>query len=50
LIPAGLWSCFEDHVERCLGGAPHTAEAASSDDLAQFSLAGLRAQGGADLL
>jgi hypothetical protein len=48
--PAGLRLCFQDHVERRLGGAPDIAEAAGHDDLAQFGLTGLCAKGGTDLL
>ena len=43
-------SRLEDHVERCLRGASNISEATGSSDLAQFCLAGLRAECGADLL
>jgi hypothetical protein len=45
-----VWPRFEDHVERRLRGTFHTAEPAGSDNLAQFCLAGLRAERGANLL
>jgi hypothetical protein len=49
-IAAGLRLCFEDHVERHLSGAPDIAEAAGRDDLAQFGLARLCAEGGTHFL
>ena len=48
--PRALRSRFEDHVERRLGSASDVAEAAGNDDLAQFGLAGLRAECCANLL
>jgi hypothetical protein len=50
LIAAGLWLCFEDHVERRLSDAPDITEAAGRDDLAQFGLASLCAEGGTHFL
>ena len=44
LVPAGSRLCFEDHIERRLGGASDIAEAAGRDDLAQLGLAGLCAE------